>query len=482
MNYKTIGKIISQLLSIEAFLMLPALFISLFDKTNKTSNAFIATILFTLFVSLALYLLCRKANSKFRAKEGLFCVGIAWIVMSFFGSLPFYISGEIKTFVDAFFETVSGFTTTGSSVVTDVRALSRAALYWRSFTHWIGGMGVLVFLMAVAPSAKKEGGHTLFLLRAESTGPEVGKIVPHMKQTAKILYFIYIGLTITNIVFLLFGGMNFFEALCTAFGTAGTGGFGVKADSLASFSPYIQIVTTIFMFLFGINFNMFYLILLKRIGAVLKNEELRFYVITIIVSILLISLNVKGMYNGFGETLRHSAFSVVSIITTTGYATTNFNLWPYFSQSILLFLMIIGACAGSTGGGMKCARAILLFKSLRKSIRASLYPNKIESVLINKRPVHSDLITSTSMYLIAYFGIMVISFLVISIDGLPLATNFSAVISTINNVGPGFELIGPMENFALFSPLSKIMLIFNMLAGRLEIFPIIALFSRHTWK
>ncbi len=482
MNYKTIGRIISQILYIEAVLMLPAVFIGLHDKTHKANNAFIATILITVLAASVLYILCCKANSNLRAKEGLFCVGIAWIVMSVFGCLPFYLSGEINGFVNSFFEIVSGFTTTGASVVPDVEKLSRNMLYWRSFSHWIGGMGVLVFLMAIVPSAKKDGGNTLFLLRAESPGPEVGKIVPHMKQTAKILYLIYIALTLLNIGFLLAGGMSVFDSFCTAFGTAGTGGFSTKADSIASYSPYIQNVCTVFMFLFGINFNCFYLLLLRRFKSVFKNEELRLYILLALGSTLVIAFNVKNMFSSFGEALRHSAFQVSSVMTTTGFSSCDFNLWPFFSQTILLCLMFVGACAGSTGGGIKCSRVLLLFKSLRRNIRCSLYPRKVEAVLTEGRPVNESVLKGVCMYLVAYVGIVLLSFIIISIDGFSITTNISSVLACFNNIGPGLDSVGPMANYSIYSPLSKFVLIFDMLAGRLEIFPIIALFSRHTWK
>ncbi len=482
MNYKTIGRVISQILYIEAALMLPAVFIGLYDKTHKANNAFIATILITVLAASVLYAMCRKASSNFRVKEGLFCVGIAWIVMSIFGCLPFYLSGEINGFVNSFFEIVSGFTTTGASVVPDVEKLTRSMLYWRSFSHWIGGMGVLVFLMAIVPSAKKDGGHTLFLLRAESPGPEVDKIVPHMKQTAKILYLIYIALTILDFGFLLAGGMSVFDAFCTAVGTAGTGGFGIKADSLASYSPYIQNVCTVFMFLFGINFNCFYLLLLRRFKSVFKNEELRLYVLLALCSTLVISFNIKDMFTSFGEALRHSAFQVASVMTTTGFSSCDFNLWPIFPQTILLCLMFVGACAGSTGGGMKCSRVLLMFKSLRRNIRCSLYPRKVEAVLTEGRPVNESVLKGIYMYLVAYVGILILSFIIISADGFSITTNISSVISCFNNIGPGLDATGPMANYSIYSPLSKIVLIFDMLAGRLEIFPIIALFSRHTWK
>ena len=388
---------------------------------------------------------------------------------------------EIPNYIDALFETISGFTTTGASILTDVELLSHGAAFWRSFTHWIGGMGVLVFLLAVLPAGNGSG-FTLHLLRAESPGPDVGKLVPKMLSTASILYLIYIVMTVLNVIFLLFGGMPLLDALCTAFGTAGTGGFGIKNDSMASYSPYIQNVTTVFMILFGINFSCYYLLLLRQFGSVFKDEELRVYVCVILVSIVLIVLNVRGMYPTLEETVRHSAFQVGSIITTTGYSTVDFDQWPSFSKTILLLLMVSGACAGSTGGGMKVARILLLVKGLRRNIRQMLNPRKVEVVRNNGAVVDEKILANTNAYLAAYVIIIFAVFLIISLDGYSAGTNFSAVLCTFNNIGPGLEAVGPMCNFAGYSDLSKLVLTWAMLAGRLEIFPILVLFSRNTWK
>ena len=480
MNYKMMGKFIAQILIVEAAFMLPAAFISLGRSEYTAMYSFFASMGITALVSAALYWGCKSAPSAFYAKEGLVCVGVSWIVLSLFGCLPFYLSREIPSFIDAFFEMVSGFTTTGASIVPEVEKLSYGILYWRSFSHWLGGMGVLVFLLAFTGDAGK--GFTLHLLRAESPGPDVGKLVPKMRTTASILYVIYIGMTVLNIIFLLFGKMSLFEAVCTAFGTAGTGGFGIKNDSLASFSPYIQNVTTVFMILFGINFSCYYLLLLRQFKSIFKDQELRIYLGIIVGAIVLIVLNIRGMYGSLGETVRHAAFQVGSIITTTGYSTVDFDLWPSFSKTVLLCLMVVGACAGSTGGGLKVARMMLLMKGLRRNTRQMLNPRKVQVIRSNNSVVSEKVLANTNAYLAAYVVIIVVEFLIISLDGYSIGTNFSAVICTFNNIGPGFEAVGPMCNFSGYSPLSKFVLSLGMLAGRLEIFPSLVLFSRSTWK
>ena len=480
MNVKMMGKFISQILAIEGVFMIPALVISLCYRESAAVNAFLLTLGMIVLLSGVLFLCCRKAGSLFGAREGLVCVGFSWIALSLLGCLPFVISGNIPHFIDAFFEMVSGFTTTGASVVPSVEALDKGILYWRSFSHWLGGMGVLVFLLAIVPSSKGTG-FTMHLLRAESPGPDVGKLVPKMKQTATILYGIYVVLTISNFVFLLCGGMPWLEALCTAFGTAGTGGFGVKNDSLASYSPYIQNVTTIFMFLFGVNFSVYYLLLLKEFKNACQDEELRLYVGLAVVSVILIVLDIRPLYGTLGETIRHAAFQVSTIMTTTGFATTDFDLWPSFSKAILLMLMVIGASAGSTGGGFKCIRVLLLFKILRRNIRQILNPQKVMVVRNNGKAVDEKILANTNAYLAAYVVIIIISTLLISLDGFSFETNFSAVLACFNNIGPGMAAVGPTCNFAAYSVFSKIVLSVNMLAGRLEIFPILVLFSRSTW-
>ena len=480
MNYKMMGRFIAQILLIEGIFLIPALLISFFGGESMAVQGFLVTLAVIAVLELVLRLLCRGAPSAFYAKEGLVCVGISWVVMSLVGCLPFYISREIPSYVDAFFEIVSGFTTTGASIVPSVEDLSRGILYWRSFSHWLGGMGVLVFLLAF--TGEKGKGFTMHLLRAESPGPNVGKLVPKMRKTASILYLLYIGLTVSNIVFLLLGDMPLFDAVCTAFGTAGTGGFGVKNDSIAGYSPYLQNVTTVFMLLFGVNFSCYYLLLLRQFRAVFKDEELRLYFGIVLGSIILIVLNLKDFYPTLEETVRHAAFTVSTIITTTGYATTDFDLWPAFSKAIIMLLMIIGASAGSTGGGLKVARVLLLFKSLRRNIRQVLSPRKVEVVRINDRVVDEKVLDNANAYLAAYVIIMFVSFLVISLDDFTVGTNFTAVLACFNNIGPGLEAVGPTCNYSAYSVLSKLVLSFDMLAGRLEIFPMLVLFTRGNWR
>ena len=481
MNYKMMGRFMAQILAIEGVFMVPALIISLCDGSQSASFGFTCAIALDALISGILWLNCRSAPSAFYAREGLVCVGVSWIVLSLIGCLPFWISREIPLYIDAFFEIVSGFTTTGSSILPNVEALSRGLLYWRSFSHWLGGMGVLVFLLAISPGGKGTG-FTMHLLRAESPGPDVGKLVPKMRQTAMILYVIYIVMTIVNVIFLLCGGMDWLEALCTAFGTAGTGGFGIKNDSLASYSPYIQNVTTIFMFLFGVNFSIYYLLLLREFKGVFKDEELRLYVGLAIVSVVLIVLNIRPMYATLEETIRHAAFQVSTIMTTTGFSTTDFDLWPSFSKAIILMLMVIGASAGSTGGGFKCIRVLLLFKILRRNIRQVLNPQKVMVVRSNGKVVDEKVLANTNAYLAAYVIIIILSVLMISVDGFGFETNMSAVLACFNNIGPGMAAVGPTCNFAAYSVFSKIVLSINMLAGRLEIFPILVLLSRSTWS
>ena len=480
MNYKMMGRFIAQILSIEAIFMLPALCISLYYGEAMAIKGFACSLVMIILASAALFAICRGAPSAFYAKEGLVCVGASWLVLSLLGCMPFYISREIPSFVDAFFEIVSGITTTGASIVPAVEELSKGILYWRSFSHWLGGMGVLVFLLAF--TGEKGKGFTMHLLRAESPGPSVGKLGPKMRTTASILYILYIVLTVLDILFLLLGGMPLFEAVCHAFGTAGTGGFGVKNDSLASYSPYLQNVTTVFMILFGVNFSCYYLLLLRQFGNVFKDEELRTYLGIIFISIALIVWDLRGYYGTLEETIRHAAFQVGSIITTTGYATTDFDLWPSFSRTLLLCLMVVGASAGSTGGGLKVGRVLLLMKGLRRNIRRMLQPRKVDVIRNNGAAVDEKTLDNTNAYLAAYVVILFAVFLIISLDGFSVGTNFSAVLACFNNIGPGRESVGPTCNFSAYSDLRKLVLAWSMLAGRLEIFPMLVLFSRDTWK
>lgn len=482
MNYKVMGRFISKILAVEAVFMIPAMLISVFDKEYKAFISFVFSILIIMAVSALLFVLGRKAKQRFFVKEGLACVGLSWIAISLLGCLPFYISGEIPHFIDALFEMVSGFTTTGSSILPEVETMSRGMLYWRSFSHWLGGMGVLVFLLAVTPANGRSNRFTLHLLRAESPGPDVEKLAPRMRDTAMILYMLYMALTVMNVIFLLLGGMSLFDSVCTAFGTAGTGGFGIKNDSMAGYSPYIQNVCTIFMLLFGVNFSCYYLLLLRRFKTVLKDGELRLYLGLVVASITAITINIYHMFGSVGEALHHAAFTVASIITTTGFATVDFDKWPEFSKSIIVVLMMIGACAGSTGGGFKCGRLLLLLKSIRRGIRKTLNPNKVEVIRNNGNAVNEKVISGINIYVATYFIIIFVSFLLIAVDGFSVITNFTAVLSCFNNIGPGLDQVGPTCNFGLFSDFSKIILIIDMLAGRLEIYPILILFSRDVWS
>ena len=482
MNYKMMGRFTAQMLLIEGIFLIPALLISLFLGESAAAYGFAVTLGLIALVGGPMYFFCRDAKSAFYATDGMVCVAVSWLVLSLVGAIPFYVSEAIPSYIDALFETVSGFTTTGASILPEVEHMAKGLMYWRSFTHWVGGMGVLVFLLAIAPSKGNEQGFTMHLLRAESPGPSVGKLVPKMRKTAAILYFLYIILTVLDFLFLIIGGMPVFDAVCTSFGTAGTGGFGIKNDSIASYSPYLQNVTTVFMLLFGVNFSCYYLLTQRQIKNVLKDEELRLYVLIVLGSIGLIVWNLGDFYPTLEETVRHVAFQVSSIITTTGFATTDFDLWPSFSKTILLCLMVIGACAGSTGGGLKVARVLLLFKSLKRNIAQMLHPRKVQVIRNNGSVVSERIVANTNAYLCAYVVLMFGSFVLISLDGYSVGTNFSAVLSCLNNIGPGMELVGPTCNFSIFSAFSKLVLILDMLLGRLEIFPILVLFSLQTWK
>ena len=481
MNYKMMGRFVAQMLFIETIFMVPALIISACYGEMLSVQGFLLTIAVMLAVEGVLWLLCKSAPNALNAKEGLVCVGISWIVMSLLGCLPFVLSGAIPHYIDALFEIISGFTTTGASILARPEDLPRGILYWRSFSHWLGGMGVLVFLLALSPGGNGSG-FTMHLLRAESPGPDVGKLVPKMRKTATILYMIYICLTVIDVILLLFGGMHWLDALCIAFGTAGTGGFGTNSASLANYSPYIQYVTAIFMLLFGVNFSCYYLILLRQFKSVFKDEELRLYIGIVAGSVILIMLNLWGTFADAEQTFRHALFQVSSIITTTGYATVDFDLWPTFSKMILMALMIVGACAGSTGGGIKVARVLLLLKSLRRNIHKVMRPKSVRVVRSNGSVVDEQIVDNTNAYLAAYIVIMVVSVILISLDSFSPTTSISAVFACFNNIGPGLEAVGPNCNYSGFSIFSKLVLSMDMLAGRLEIFPILVLFSRSAWK
>ena len=482
MNVKNISRTVGLILLITGIFQLFPLLIAVIDHEPRNILAYIESLCLILLVGSALLLFSRGGNRMFSAQEGFAATGLSWIFMSAFGALPFFLSGQIPSYVDAFFEMVSGFTTTGASILTDVEALSRCNLFWRSFSHWLGGMGVLVFLLAVVPGARKNGGTGIYLMRAESPGPSVDKLTPHLRQTAMILYGIYILLTALCIVCLLLGGMPVFDSFCIAFGTAGTGGFAIKNSSMGGYSCFLQTVVTVFMFLFGVNFSLYYMLLLRKFKAVFKNEELRLYFGIAASSIVLIAINISRMYNTVYESVHHAAFQVVSIMTTTGYGTVDFEQWPAFSKAILLSLMFIGASAGSTGGGLKVSRVLLLMKSIRRTIRKALHPRRVQPVYMDGRAVSEEVCDNVNAYLAIYCVILVLSFAIISVDGFSIGTNFSAVASCFNNIGPGLEAVGPTCNFGGYSIFSKLILIIDMLAGRLEIFPILILASRSTWK
>lgn len=482
MNVKSISRTVGLILLITGIFQLFPLLIAVIDHEPRNILAYIESLCLILLVGSALLLFSRGGNRMFSAQEGFAATGLSWIFMSAFGALPFFLSGQIPNYVDAFFEMVSGFTTTGASILTDVEALSRCNLFWRSFSHWLGGMGVLVFLLAVVPGARKNGGTGIYLMRAESPGPSVDKLTPHLRQTAMILYGIYILLTALCIVCLLLGGMPVFDSFCIAFGTAGTGGFAIKNSSMGGYSYFLQTVVTVFMFLFGVNFSLYYMLLLRKFKAVFKNEELRLYFGIAAGSIVLIAINISRMYNTVYEAVHHAAFQVVSIMTTTGYGTVDFEQWPAFSKAILLSLMFIGASAGSTGGGLKVSRVLLLMKSIRRTIRKALHPRRVQPVYMDGRAVSEEVCDNVNAYLAIYCVILVLSFAIISVDGFSIGTNFSAVASCFNNIGPGFELVGATQNFSIYSDLSKIILSLDMLLGRLEIFPLLLLLSPDTWS
>ena len=482
MNVKSISRTVGLILLITGIFQLFPLLIAVIDHEPRNILAYIESLCLILLVGSALLLFSRGGNRMFSAQEGFAATGLSWIFMSAFGALPFFLSGQIPSYVDAFFEMVSGFTTTGASILTDVEALSRCNLFWRSFSHWLGGMGVLVFLLAVVPGARKNGGTGIYLMRAESPGPSVDKLTPHLRQTAMILYGIYILLTALCIGCLLLGGMPVFDSFCIAFGTAGTGGFAIKNSSMGGYSYFLQTVVTVFMFLFGVNFSLYYMLLLRKFKAVFKNEELRLYFGIAAGSIVLIAINISRMYNTVYEAVHHAAFQGVSIMTTTGYGTVDFEQWPAFSKAILLSLMFIGASAGSTGGGLKVSRVLLLMKSIRRTIRKALHPRRVQPVYMDGRAVSEEVCDNVNAYLAIYCVILVLSFAIISVDGFSIGTNFSAVASCFNNIGPGFELVGATQNFSIYSDLSKIILSLDMLLGRLEIFPLLLLLSPDTWS
>ena len=477
MNYSIVFYIIGWILNLEAaFMSLGCITALIYGE--KAGWSFVVSILLCLVIGLPLTV--RKPSSHiFYLRESFVSTALGWIALSCMGALPFLFSGVLHNPVDALFETVSGFTTTGSSIFTDVEILPRCILFWRSFTHWIGGMGVLVFLLILPPLAV---GGRMNLMKAESPGPSVSRLVPKVQATAKILYILYVIMTLVEIVLLLAGGMPLFDSLTITFGTAGTGGFGIKNDSCAGYTTYQQVVITVFMILFGVNFNFYFLLAVKKGRQTLQSEEVRAYLLIILAAVLLIAVNIRGYFSHFWQAVQQSAFQVGSIITTTGYATTDFNLWPEFSRTILVMLMFVGACAGSTGGGIKVYRLLIMVKTVKKELRQLLHPRSIKKIQIDGKAVEHEVVRSTNVFLIVYLLIFIFSILLVSLDNKDLITNFTAVAATLNNIGPGLGDVGPLGNFSGFSNFSKLVMTFDMLAGRLELFPLLLLFMRSTWK
>ena len=481
MNYRAVFNIIGKVLCIVAVFMLPALVISLACGERVGAIALAVSMVIGFAVGIPLARLRPKRPDIF-AREGLVTVGLAWIFVSLLGALPFLLSASIPNYIDCVFETVSGFTTTGATIVADVEILPKGILYWRSFTHWLGGMGVLVFLLILNPLSDKNSGESMHLLRAESPGIKASKLVPRMKDSAGILYRIYIALTVLEFVLLVLGRMPVFDAVCLSFGTAGTGGFGVLNASVAPYSPYCQWVITVFMLLFGVNFNVYFLLLIRKLRKALKNEELIVYACVVLSAIVLISINIAGSYPTVEETVRTAAFQVASIISTTGFSTANFDLWPQMSRTILVGLMFCGACAGSTGGGVKVIRMIVSFKAARRSIYKTMHPNSVRIIHVDGERIDDATVSAVGAYMLVYFIITAVAIFLVSMDGLSFETNFTAVAACLNNIGPGLGAVGPVENYCVFSWFSKIVLTLSMLIGRLEIYPILLLFTPSVWR
>lgn len=478
MNNKMIVYIIAKMLGVEgAVLLIPAFVAFLYGESDVIQFLIVSAVLGAIFF---IFGRKRPENKVIYAKEGIVIVGLAWILWSLFGALPFVLTGSIPSYVDAFFETVSGFTTTGSTILTDIEALPKGVAFWRSLTHWIGGMGVLVFVMMLT---SLDDEHSMHLMRAEVPGPEADKLVPKARATARILYLMYFVLTAAEVVFLMFGGMSFYDALLHSFSTAGTGGFSNRNASVAYYdSAYIDGVITVFMILFGVNFNLYFLIRLKNWKDALKNEELHAYLGIIAGAVAIVTVNILGIYGNIVHAFRYASFQVASVITTTGFCTADFNLWPELSKVVLLCIMVIGACAGSTGGGIKVSRFLILVKSIKQEVRRMLHPKAVTIVKINGKRVGNDTIRSVYIYFISYILVMMVSILLVSINNFDFATTFSSVLTTLNNVGPGISMVGPVENFHMFSPLSKLVFCMDMLLGRLEIFPYLLLMSPELWR
>ena len=480
MNHYAIRYFLGYILRLEALFLAPSLIIALVQREGAAFRALAVTILLSAVLSL-IPLIREKPDRTLSHREGFVIVALSWIVMSLVGALPFTLAGAIPSYLDAFFEVVSGFTTTGASILTNVEAMPMSLLYWRSFTNWLGGMGILVFALAVIPLSQGHG-DTLHVLRAESPGPSVGKLVPTMRHSARILYAIYVVLTVAEILLLLLGGMPLFDAVTHAFATAGTGGFSIKNASMAAYSSYLQGVVAVFLILFGINFNLYYLVLVGKLSQAFRSEELRVYLGLVAGSVLLIAVNIRTLFSSAGEALHHSFFQVASIITTAGFATADFNLWPQLSRVILVILSLVGACAGSTGGGIKIARIVLLWKAAKRAIQRALHPRSVKVIRMDDKPVEPEVLDGTLTFMIAYSLITIVSVLLVALDNFDFETTLTSVIACFNNIGPGLSMVGPTGNFAAFSPFSKLVLSADMLLGRLEIFPMLLLFAPSVWR
>lgn len=478
MNIKRIGYTLGLIIAIEGVLLALPLITALIYGETKTALAFTLTMAGALAFGGGLTFLMRRSDHTIFAREGFVITAAAWLIMSAVGAVPFVLSGEIPSYIDAFFETVSGFTTTGASILTDVEVMSHGCLFWRSFTHWIGGMGVLVLMMAIIPD---NSGRSIHIMRAEMPGPIVDKIVPRVRDTAKILYLMYVVLTFIEVIFLFAGGMSLFDSLVHSFGTAGTGGFGIKADSIGSYSAYHQWVITIFMLIFGVNFNLYYLVLIRKWKQAIRSEELWVYFGIVALSVVLITANILPSIGNAGDSVRHAAFQVASIITTTGYSTLDFNLWPVLSKSILLLLMFIGGCAGSTAGGLKVSRAIILAKNIRAELKRLIHPRSVAAVRLDGKKLDENTQRGVSSYFALYAVCLAAVFFCLSFEPFDIETNLSAAVACFNNVGPGLAGVGPFSSYAAYSGFAKLVLSFAMLFGRLELYPMIIMLTPATW-
>ena len=479
MNFRVVSYVLGKIFMVIGALMLLPITVSFYYRENLTVSFLIPA---ALLIFLGILLVAKKPkNRNIYTKEGLVICGLSWIMMSAFGTLPFLISGTVPHYVDAFFETCSGFSTTGATILTEIEILPKSILFWRSFTHWIGGMGILSFMIAIIP---KSEGHSMYIMKAEVPGPKAGKVVSKIQNSARILYIIYCVLTVLEMIILFaFTKMRLYDAVTTALSTAGTGGFAVTNQSILSYhSPLIEWIIIVFMFLFGVNFNLYFFILMRKFSSAFRDEEFWTYVSINLVAVVLITLNIAGTYENVADAIRDAAFNVNAIMSTTGFCTVDFNTWNTFCKCLLVAIMFIGGSVGSTGGGMKVTRIMLYFKEMRADIKRTLNPNAVTKIRMNGNVVEDKVITGINSYLVIYLGILAISSLLISLNGFDTATTFTSVVSCLNNVGPGLEMIGPTGNYAAFSIFSKLVFCFDMLAGRLELFPILVLFAPRTYK